>query len=71
MPLDEADVLVTVGGDGTLLHALHLIAAADREVPVFGLHRGTTGFLLNAWPGRSRSSRGWRRRSPSAWCRSA
>ena len=49
VPLDEADVLVTVGGDGTLLHALHLLAAAGREVPVFGLHRGTTGFLLNAW----------------------
>ena len=51
VPLDEADVLVTVGGDGTLLHALHLLADAGREVPVFGLHRGTTGFLLNAWHG--------------------
>ena len=48
-PLEEADVLVTVGGDGTLLHALHLLASAGRQVPVFGLHRGTTGFLLNAW----------------------
>ncbi len=51
VPLEEADVLVTVGGDGTLLHALHLLAAAGRQVPVFGLHRGTTGFLLNAWQG--------------------
>ena len=48
-PLDEADVLVTVGGDGTLLHALHRLASAGLQVPVFGLHRGTTGFLLNAW----------------------
>jgi NAD+ kinase len=48
-PLEEADALVTVGGDGTLLHALHLLAAAGRQVPVFGLHRGTTGFLLNSW----------------------
>ena len=49
VPLEEADAVVTVGGDGTLLHALHLLASAGRQVPVFGLHRGTTGFLLNAW----------------------
>lgn len=49
VPLDRADALVTVGGDGTLLQALHLLAQAERDVPVFGLHRGTTGFLLNAW----------------------
>ena len=49
VPLEEADVLVTVGGDGTLLHALHRLASAGLQVPVFGLHRGTTGFLLNAW----------------------
>ncbi len=47
--LEEADALVTVGGDGPLLHALHLLAQAGRKVPVFGLHRGTTGFLLNGW----------------------
>jgi len=49
VPVEQADALVTVGGDGTLLHALHLLAAAERDVPVFGLHRGTTGFLLNGW----------------------
>jgi NAD+ kinase len=51
VPLEEADGLVTVGGDGTLLHALHALVAAGRDVPVFGLHRGTTGFLLNGWQG--------------------
>lgn len=51
VPLEQADALVTVGGDGTLLHALHLLAQAGRAVPVFGLHRGTTGFLLNGWRG--------------------
>jgi NAD+ kinase len=49
VPLAEADAVVTVGGDGTLLHALHVLAEAGLDVPVFGLHRGTTGFLLNAW----------------------
>jgi NAD+ kinase len=51
VPLEEADAVVTVGGDGTLLHALHVLAQAGLAVPVFGLHRGTTGFLLNGWPG--------------------
>ena len=51
VPVAEADVLVTVGGDGTLLHALHQLVDAGRDVPVFGLHRGTTGFLLNGWRG--------------------
>lgn len=51
VPLQEADALVTVGGDGTLLHALHELVAADRDLPVFGLHRGTTGFLINRWLG--------------------
>ena len=47
--LGEADALVTVGGDGTLLQALHELVAAGRDLPVFGVHLGTTGFLLNAW----------------------
>ena len=51
VPVQEADVLVTVGGDGTLLHALHQLVAVDRSMPVLGLHRGTTGFLTNAWHG--------------------
>lgn len=49
VPLSQADALVTVGGDGTLLQALHELVAAGQELPVFGVHRGTTGFLLNAW----------------------
>lgn len=51
VPLEDADVLVTVGGDGTLLHALQSLVAVGRDVPVFGVHRGTTGFLLNEWRG--------------------
>lgn len=51
VPLDEADVLVTIGGDGTLLHGLHLLVREGRDLPVLGLHRGTTGFLLNRWQG--------------------
>lgn len=50
VPLAEADVVVVVGGDGTLIDALHAILAlpADRPAPaVFGMHCGTVGFLLN------------------------
>ena len=50
-PLEEADALVTVGGDGTLLQALHRLVEVERSMPVFGLHRGTSGFLTNAWQG--------------------
>lgn len=42
----EADLLITVGGDGTLLYAAQILA--DREVPVFGLNLGTLGFLTGA-----------------------
>jgi NAD+ kinase len=71
VPLEQADALVTVGGDGTLLHALHLLASAELDVPVFGLHRGTTGFLLNGWQGDEDLETRWPRPCPSASCRSA
>jgi NAD+ kinase len=44
---DEADVIVTLGGDGFMLQTLH--ASIDRHVPIFGMHRGSVGFLMNAY----------------------
>ena len=44
-PLDEAEVLVVLGGDGTMLHALH--SYIDINIPIYGLNLGTLGFLLN------------------------
>lgn len=51
VPLDEADVLVAVGGDGFMLSVLHDMLDRGRFLPVFGLNRGTVGFLMNHyWP---------------------
>jgi NAD+ kinase len=43
----EADVLVVVGGDGFLLHCLHEMLDSGPVKPVYGLHLGTVGFLMN------------------------
>ena len=43
----EADVIVVLGGDGFLLHGLHEFLGAG--VALFGMNRGTVGFLMNAY----------------------
>ncbi|KPK57436.1 MAG: inorganic polyphosphate kinase [Gemmatimonas sp. SG8_38_2] len=45
VPTASADVVVVLGGDGFLLHALHELHDSNR--PFFGMNRGTVGFLLN------------------------
>lgn len=42
---DQADVVVALGGDGLMLEALRA-RMADR-LPVYGMNRGTVGFLMN------------------------
>jgi len=44
---EKADTLVVLGGDGFLLHVLHRMLDVDRVVPVYGVNRGTVGFLMN------------------------
>ncbi len=44
---DEADVIVALGGDGFMLEAIHRNMA--RDIPIYGMNRGTVGFLLNSF----------------------
>jgi len=41
----KADVIVALGGDGFMLQTLH--AHMETDTPIYGMHRGTFGFLMN------------------------
>ncbi len=41
----NADVVVALGGDGLMLQTLHRHMHSDK--PIYGMHRGTVGFLMN------------------------
>lgn len=44
---DTADVVVALGGDGAMLDALR--GRFEDHMPVYGMHRGTVGFLMNEY----------------------
>ena len=44
---DAADVIVALGGDGLMLQTLHQFIGTGR--PIYGMHRGTVGFLMNEY----------------------
>jgi NAD+ kinase len=45
---EEADLVIAIGGDGTLLYAARLVA--HRGVPLIGINRGRLGFLTDVLP---------------------
>jgi NAD+ kinase len=47
VPPDRAEVIVTLGGDGFMLETLHRFLSAG--LPIYGMHRGSVGFLMNAY----------------------
>ena len=47
VPIEEADVIVALGGDGFMLQTLH--ASQHLPAPVYGMNRGTVGFLMNEY----------------------
>jgi NAD+ kinase len=46
-PPEQAQVIVPLGGDGFMLETLHRFLA--RGVPIYGVHRGSVGFLMNTY----------------------
>ena len=45
VPPEDADVIVALGGDGLMLQTLHRFMTTGK--PIYGMHRGTVGFLMN------------------------
>ena len=41
----EADIVVALGGDGLMLSTLHDLLGTGK--PIYGMHKGTVGFLMN------------------------
>jgi NAD+ kinase len=42
---ESASVIIALGGDGLMLQTLHRFMGT--EVPIYGMHRGSVGFLMN------------------------
>lgn len=43
---NEAEVIIVIGGDGALLHAIHHFM--DLNIPFYGINSGSIGFLMNS-----------------------
>ncbi|MGV6853130.1 MAG: NAD kinase [bacterium] len=43
----QAEVIVVLGGDGFMLRCIH--EYMDHHIPLFGMNRGTIGFLMNRY----------------------
>ena len=44
---EEADIIVALGGDGFMLESLH--RCLERGQPIYGMNRGSIGFLMNTF----------------------
>jgi NAD+ kinase len=47
VPPERAEIIVPLGGDGFMLETLHRFLAMG--LPIYGMHRGSVGFLMNAY----------------------
>ena len=47
VPVSEAEVIVALGGDGHMLETLHSVRG--KNIPIYGMNRGTVGFLMNEY----------------------
>jgi NAD+ kinase len=46
--IERADLMIAIGGDGTLLYAAGLVA--EHDIPLLGINRGRLGFLTDVLP---------------------
>ncbi len=46
-PIDKSDVIVALGGDGFMIETIHKLMG--KKIPIYGMNRGTVGFLLNGY----------------------
>jgi NAD+ kinase len=46
--LEQTDLIIAIGGDGTLLYAAGLVS--ERNIPLLGINRGRLGFLTDVLP---------------------
>ena len=44
---ENADVIVALGGDGTILKSLHNFL--KKQIPIYGMNKGFVGFLMNQY----------------------
>ncbi len=52
VPIEDADVIVALGGDGFMLQTLRDVILENghaQSTPIFGMNRGTVGFLMNEY----------------------
>lgn len=49
VPVDEADAAIVLGGDGFMLQTLHEMLDSGRVIPVYGMNRGSVGFMMNRY----------------------
>jgi len=49
VPVEEADAVVVLGGDGFMLQVLHGMLDRGKVIPAYGMNLGTVGFLMNPY----------------------
>lgn len=47
VPVEQAQVVVALGGDGMMLQTLHDVMSMG--LPIYGMNRGSVGFLMNEY----------------------
>jgi len=47
VPPEDAEVIVALGGDGLMLQTLH--QHMSRGIPIYGMNRGSIGFMMNEY----------------------